>query len=679
MAFRERIEVVVDFVTTGAKTGLGKLAADVKAADGATGKLKAGFGGLKSAVSSMGPQIIATGAAFVGSIGVKAVNAFYDAALAAGEFADKTGLTVEQASRFTAVADDMGISTEQLTAVFGKMNQAIGSGKFEKLGLDIVRAADGTVDANATFIQTATAIGKIPDAAERARLAQQVFGKSWGEVSRLMQMDAEQLTRALEGVSDAQVIDSKELARAREMQAAFDKLKDAGEDLMVTLGGELAPAVTELADLAGDVAGAWDKIPGVFRDVATMSPLGEFRDLVNGSDELTGIVSSLERELKSAADAEAEAAEEAAAQAEAAWEQSDANMSAAESMDAAAKSADGLRTAQENLIGKERDKLENYRAAEESAKEYQDALKELGGTLLDGEKSEDDKAAATRKAADAAIKASKDIAIFKNGTLDSKNAVRDQITALSDMAKGLEPGSPLRRQLNDYINQLKGIERNITTTVSVQYLDNGNGPMVDENGNLHTTGGRLAPDDGKGAGRPAMQDDTALWAQGAGAMGDARGAQPSAADRKRQAFDREMEILKRKYEVGDITADEYLNALTRLGQKYKWKRLSDPWMALWREKQQARKDAREAAAEAAAADQGGDLTKAPGKGVDGDGPAITKTPKMGAAPRMGGRSGSGAGVVINAIVMNRKDVERLASELDPILARVSARRERGES
>lgn len=349
MAFRERIEVVVDFVTTGAKTGLGKLAADVKAADGATGKLKAGFGGLKSAVSSMGPQIIATGAAFVGSIGVKAVNAFYDAALAAGEFADKTGLTVEQASRFTAVADDMGISTEQLTAVFGKMNQAIGSGKFEKLGLDIVRAADGTVDANATFIQTATAIGKIPDAAERARLAQQVFGKSWGEVSRLMQMDAEQLTRALEGVSDAQVIDSKELARAREMQAAFDKLKDAGEDLMVTLGGELAPAVTELADLAGDVAGAWDKIPGVFRDVATMSPLGEFRDLVNGSDELTGIVSSLSRELDKAAQAEADAAEEAAAQAEAAWEQSDANVSAAESMDKATKSADGLRDAHQSL------------------------------------------------------------------------------------------------------------------------------------------------------------------------------------------------------------------------------------------------------------------------------------------------------------------------------------------
>ena len=46
MAFRDRIEVVVDFVTTGAKTNLGSLRQEMAQTDGALAKAKVGFKGL---------------------------------------------------------------------------------------------------------------------------------------------------------------------------------------------------------------------------------------------------------------------------------------------------------------------------------------------------------------------------------------------------------------------------------------------------------------------------------------------------------------------------------------------------------------------------------------------------------------------------------------------------------
>lgn len=210
LGFTERLRIIFDVETQSFKQGVKSLKADLAAADGAAGKAKVGFAALGTQLSQYGAQAaLAAGAALV-AFGTKAVKVFQETALAAAEFSDRSGASVEDASRWIAVADDFGIAGAAVQTAFQRMNLAIEGNKFEEYGLDVQRAADGTVDANATFLQTATEIGKIPDIAERARVAQDVFGRSWGDISRLMQMDAEDLAAALEGVSDAQVIDEDE-------------------------------------------------------------------------------------------------------------------------------------------------------------------------------------------------------------------------------------------------------------------------------------------------------------------------------------------------------------------------------------------------------------------------------------------------------------------------------------
>ena len=79
-------------------------------ATGAMGKFKAGSNAALSAVkANAGNFAMAAGAALVG-FAVKSVGAFQDLALASGKFADATGLSVEEASRFIEVGGDIGVS-----------------------------------------------------------------------------------------------------------------------------------------------------------------------------------------------------------------------------------------------------------------------------------------------------------------------------------------------------------------------------------------------------------------------------------------------------------------------------------------------------------------------------------------------------------------------------------------
>jgi hypothetical protein len=68
---------------------------------------------------------------------------------------------------------------------------------------------------------------------------------------------------------------------------------------------------------------------------------------------------------------------------------------------------------------------------------------------------------------------------------------------------------------------------------------------------------------------------------------------------------RDLERLRRRYQVDDLDPDQYLVRLRALMRKYRPPRLSDGWMAIWSEMDRAKADRRAAkeAAEEAAADQ----------------------------------------------------------------------------
>ena len=121
--FTEKIHLLFDVDSGNSSSTLGKLKSNINDADGAFGKAKAGAAGLSTMIKeNMGAAALAAGTALV-TFGIKAVGAFEDTAKAALNLGSATGLSVEDASRWIAVGDDMEITAEGLTTAFGKVEQ----------------------------------------------------------------------------------------------------------------------------------------------------------------------------------------------------------------------------------------------------------------------------------------------------------------------------------------------------------------------------------------------------------------------------------------------------------------------------------------------------------------------------------------------------------------------------
>lgn len=323
MGLEERIRIVVDVVTDKASTGMASFRTSVGEADGVVGKFKAGAGAAFDTVKQNAGALAMAGGTALLAFGKASVSAFEDTALAAGKFSAASGVSVEEASKWRAVADDFDINADAIQGSIIKMSTELGKSEdaFRQYGIEVVRAKDGTVDANQTFINTATTIGKIKDPIERTTAAKKLMGKSFSEVSRLMEMDAKDLKAALDGASDAQIIDEAELAKARDYQAAMDKLGDIAEDLKLQFGEALIPAVTQVAEALGalnDAASALFGDGGLGKLYTFAMDQTGLMQLVHGinnvkdafSPELKGSISDTAKFVKDVEDAAADAAPE---------------------------------------------------------------------------------------------------------------------------------------------------------------------------------------------------------------------------------------------------------------------------------------------------------------------------------------------------------------------------------
>jgi hypothetical protein len=263
VAFTEKIKVVIDVVADSASKSLSKFRTDVAAADTSVGKFKAGGAAAFDAVkANVGALAFAGGAALV-TFGVKAVGAFNETAIGAGQLRDALGVTAEEASRLQEVAGDLGIGVEAVEKTIGRMNREVANSPqlFDDIGAAIARNEDGTTNVTETFLNTIDALNRIPDAAERAARAQEIFGKSWMDVAELVELGADDVRAALDGVEGGKIIDDKEVDRARKFRDTLDNLKGVAEELAVEVGGSLtealndvSPALIVAADATGKLA-----------------------------------------------------------------------------------------------------------------------------------------------------------------------------------------------------------------------------------------------------------------------------------------------------------------------------------------------------------------------------------------------------------------------------------------
>jgi hypothetical protein len=515
MAFRDRIEVVIDFVTTGAQTGLQKLRTDVAAADTATGKAKAGITAMGGALQQYGAQAaLAAGAALL-TFGAKSVQAFQDTTLAVDKFSTATGTSLEEASRLKGLSDELGISFDSLQSATVRMTTAVGNGTFDKLGLEAQFAKDGTLDVNSTLVETITTIGALASAEERNDAARRVFGKGFTDLTRLMEQDAESLYQKLEEHPDWEITTEEDARNAKELQSAMDALGDSVAEVQLIVARGLVPALTDIVetatagrealrefdDVAKDVFGArtWkgikDSVVDSLEQVA--NPIGWIADEARELDTaLRQVASGDFGPVRDSAEDVSDALSEWDARGQ--YVQSrmaalnDATLDVVDSTDEwssemidartdAEQYADAMgglnqrlvdaKEAVDNLVGEELSKIDAFQRAEDSARSYTESIEDYVLTSLDAEATEKDKADALRDSARAAIDAARDMATFKDGTYESVEGLATQITALEDMAAALGPNDPLRAELLAHIELLKGIQTEVETDVKFDVDD----------------------------------------------------------------------------------------------------------------------------------------------------------------------------------------------------------------
>ena len=284
------LPIVTQFSDKGlksAKAAFANFKTDVSAATGAMGKFKAGGNAALNAVKANAGNFAMAAGGAIASFAVKAVGEFQDLALASGKFADATGLSVEEASRFKEVGDDIGIGADAIEGAIGKMNKTLGASPelFAELGVDVVKTETGLTDVNGTFLAVIGRLKAIKDPAERARVGAQLLGKGWAEMAQFVEMGSYELSKALEDVSDAKVIDSEEVEKAKKFRDVMDDLKDKVEALSLTLGETLVPVLSEIGEVVKavvNVRDAFKSIPGVTFLTENLQPLSLLKKGFNG-------------------------------------------------------------------------------------------------------------------------------------------------------------------------------------------------------------------------------------------------------------------------------------------------------------------------------------------------------------------------------------------------------------
>ena len=483
--FTDRIKLVFDAVTQDAAGSVGKLRSGVSEAEGGFGKLKAAAGGAMDMITSSPAAMAAAGVA-IGKVALDLATGFEQAALSAENFATASGLSVEDASRWQEVAGDLGVSTETLEGAVNKLNIAASKGTLEKLGI-------GGADTNEKLLNALEHLNGITDATERAKQGAALFGKSWASLAPLV-AESGSLKDNLAAVSDAKVIDEGEVAKAREMRDAMDKLSDTLDDVKLSLGEALIGPITNVAEILGnvtDMAGKLKDVTGGVGDVMRMLPGAGIPDMLEGLSRATDFSAGWQEQLKGvgetltsnlpvvggwasglfgagdASDSAAEAEKRRAAATNVALQASkDAAAAAKDQEDALVSLSNAVlgsfnSTLQfANASDKTSESLDAYAkaatTAEASSWGNKDANEAAAKAQREGE------SAALAQAA-AAAQMAKDNATATGAAWDQEAANTAMANSLRATAGTLSADSPLRRSLLAYANQIEHIPATANT------------------------------------------------------------------------------------------------------------------------------------------------------------------------------------------------------------------------
>ena len=248
--FTESIALLIDAKTGAAVTPLGQLESQAKKTDTAFDKMGKTVGvtgaTMKTALVAGATALIGTGlVAYLQS----SAEAYVEAATAANQLSQATNASVEEASRFNAVASAYGLGLNDLTEIFSDFQQSATASKDElaKLGVQLTVNKDGTTNWIATATDFLEVMQDIPDATERNRLLFKYFGEEGAKQLMSLVNSGRSVKDAMEAIDTARIFGTADVAAAQDYNRAMQDLAGSAKGLQFALGRTLVPMISAVA------------------------------------------------------------------------------------------------------------------------------------------------------------------------------------------------------------------------------------------------------------------------------------------------------------------------------------------------------------------------------------------------------------------------------------------------
>jgi hypothetical protein len=297
MSFAEKLEIILSGDAKGAVKAFAETAvaaqesaAKQKAAAGeasaaneagAVKSAEAQKGASESGIASMGGMVTAVGAA---GIAVFELSKKWDeGALSAGKLSEATGLTAEEASRWSVVAGNADVSTAALEKSIGFMNKTAGNSpkKFTELGIAIHDVNGQALSTSTVFLNVVDKLNSMEDPQKKASAGAHLLGKGWQSMAEIIGQGSAKLTESLKQVASTQVFTENDVNKAKGFRDDLKKITDELKGIELQAGKAFVPMVDGLMKTVGPaftVIGKLSELNAKLTDTSTT--FGKFGTLV---------------------------------------------------------------------------------------------------------------------------------------------------------------------------------------------------------------------------------------------------------------------------------------------------------------------------------------------------------------------------------------------------------------
>jgi hypothetical protein len=180
----------------------------------------------------------------------------FERADAVGKLSDQLGLMPEKLTGLQHAADLSGVATNTLNASLSRVNiriaeaaqgSGVATGALIELGLSAKTLNNLPLDDK--FGMIADAISRVPNPADRARLATDLFGKSGTALVSVLELGSKGLHEATaDAVALGQTLDRQTILKLEETNDAISRMTKSFDGLFTQMAGDWAPQLTEFAD-----------------------------------------------------------------------------------------------------------------------------------------------------------------------------------------------------------------------------------------------------------------------------------------------------------------------------------------------------------------------------------------------------------------------------------------------